>query len=57
MGEMEDSPSSAMPEEEEEQYIVEKVLNKRIRCGVVEYYLKWKGYGEWVHNRKFIMEM
>jgi len=48
MGKKEDSPSSAVPEEEEEEeeYSVEKVLDKRIRGGVVEYYLKWKGYGE-----------
>ena len=51
MGKKEDSPSSAVPEEEEEEeeYSVEKVLDKRIRGGVVEYYLKWKGYGEWVY--------
>jgi len=33
-------------EEEEEEYVVERIIDKRTRGGRIEYYLKWKGYNE-----------
>ena len=40
-------PASPDIEEEEEEYVVEKCVDKRVgRNGKVEYLLKWKGYGD-----------
>lgn len=38
------SPTNA--DEEEEEYVVERVVNKRVKHGRTEYLLKWKNYDE-----------
>jgi len=40
MSDTEELPSA------EEDFVVETILDKRIKAGVTEYFLKWKGYGE-----------
>lgn len=44
MGKKKMQKDSPPDEGEVEEYTVEKILDKRIRHGKVEYYLKWKGY-------------
>ncbi len=39
-----DKQSGSEPEEDEEEYEVERVVDKKVKHGKVEYFIKWKGY-------------
>ncbi|XP_055610107.1 chromobox protein homolog 3-like isoform X2 [Uranotaenia lowii] len=44
MGKAKDNKPSSDSESSEEEYVVEKIVDRRERKGKIEYLLKWKGY-------------